>query len=88
MRHDEPNASHFSARYAERKRAAERARDARPAQPRPCNACGVLLAPQLMLIRCDACQAEHKRIAMADGFDAAEEWLRVQPYQRQVRGEP
>ena len=32
------NASHFSARYAERKRAAERASDA-ASGPRPCNKC-------------------------------------------------
>jgi hypothetical protein len=34
------NASHHSARYAERKRAAERARDA-AAGPSPCNRCAV-----------------------------------------------
>lgn len=37
-RRDEHNASHYSARYAERKRAAERARDAN-AGPSPCNRC-------------------------------------------------
>lgn len=43
-RHLEPNASHYSAQYAERKRAAERARDA-AAGPGPCNHCATVRAP-------------------------------------------
>jgi hypothetical protein len=43
-RHREPNASYYSTRYAERKRAAERARDA-AAGPRTCNRCPVVSAP-------------------------------------------
>ena len=43
-RDHEPNASYYSARYAERKRAAERARDAHaPAQS--CNRCENIRAP-------------------------------------------
>jgi hypothetical protein len=41
-RRDERNASHYSARYAERKRAAER--QAKPA-PRPCNRCPSISVP-------------------------------------------
>lgn len=37
-RHHEPNASHYAARYAERKRATERALDA-ASRPSPCNHC-------------------------------------------------
>lgn len=37
-RRDEPNASHYSARYAERKRTRERARDA-ASKPSPCVKC-------------------------------------------------
>lgn len=43
-RHHEPNASYYSARYAERKRAAERAQDA-AAGPRPCNRCRAACTP-------------------------------------------
>lgn len=43
-RHTEPNASHFSARYAARKLAAQRARDA-SAGPSPCNHCRTPRAP-------------------------------------------
>lgn len=43
-RHLEPNASHYSARYAERKRAAQRARDM-AAPPPPCLHCPTTHAP-------------------------------------------
>ena len=85
-RHDEPNASHYSARYAAIKRQQERERDARPRQLEPCRYCGEPAA--LMMIRCEQCAAEFKRIAMAEGFDAAAEWERNGPYARKIRGEP
>lgn len=40
-RQQEPNVSHYSARYAERKRAQERTRDA-AAPPRTCNRCATV----------------------------------------------
>jgi hypothetical protein len=55
-----PNASHYSARYAERKRAAQRARDA-AAGPSPCNRCPT---PQASgSIFCAAHQAEYDALA-------------------------
>jgi hypothetical protein len=52
---DEPNASHFSARYAERKRAAERARDEKGYAPSCCALCDRVAAPMCMLcVRHDA----------------------------------
>lgn len=84
---DQPNASHFSARYAERKRAAERARDAQPKGPCPCRRCGALIPPNEMRNLCALCQPEHYRIAMADGADAAEDWVRSGEYAKKLRGE-
>lgn len=55
-RHGEPNSSYYSARYAERKRAAERSRDA-VAKPGPCNKCQADRVG--MEIFCRAHQAEY-----------------------------
>lgn len=44
MARHEPNASYYSARYAERKLAAQRARDA-AAPPRTCNRCPAVCEP-------------------------------------------
>lgn len=61
-RHHEPNASHYSARYAERKRAAERARDA-ARSPSPCNRCPT---PQMAgSIFCADHAAEHTELVRA-----------------------
>lgn len=75
-RRDEPNASYYSARYAERKRAADRARDAAPRKAEPCMACGVLIPPERMRIRCDVCVERWTQIAITRGIDAADAWQR------------
>lgn len=55
MRHDEPNASFYSARYAERKRAAERARDEKGYAPSCCALCDRVAATSCLLcVRHDA----------------------------------
>jgi hypothetical protein len=46
---DEPNASYYSARYAERKRAAERARDEKGYAPSCCALCARVAAPMCLL---------------------------------------
>lgn len=62
-RHDEPNASHYSARYAEQKRAAARARDAAMG-PQPCNRCAT---PQARgSIFCPAHAKEFAALAASD----------------------
>ena len=60
-RYNEPNASHYSARYAERKRAAERARDMQPRKPEPCKrpGCQMLQAPGSL--HCANCTAEYHK---------------------------
>jgi hypothetical protein len=53
-----PNASHYSARYADRKRAAERARLALPAVEQPCPQCGALVPTKDMNVLC----ATHREV--------------------------
>jgi hypothetical protein len=65
---DEPNASHYSARYWEMKRAQERARDA-AAGPRPCNKCSAIALPSSLF--CSQHAAEYDRL-LASGASVQE----------------
>lgn len=68
---DQPNASHFSARYAAVKRQQERARDARPRTPERCRWRGCKAMAPNNNIQCEPHQEEFLRIARAEGSDAA-----------------
>ena len=68
-RHLEPNASHYSARYAERKRAAQRARDA-AAGPRTCNRCPSVSAKGSIF--CTAHAAEYSALCDRPGVTVDE----------------
>lgn len=70
------NASQWSARYAEHKRAAQRARDAAPRKPEPCAKCGVPVPTRNMDSLCTCCRERYVALGMADGIDVADEWLR------------
>lgn len=85
-RHEEPNASHFSARYAERKMAERRVRLAQPAKDRQCLHCGATVPSIEMKTMCAPCLEEHRRIARASGIDAADEWVRCGTYYRSLIG--
>jgi hypothetical protein len=74
-RHHEPNGSYYSARYAERKRAAQRARDALPRRDEPCRACGNPVPSLEMDTLCKTCRDEFCRIATGQSLDAAEMWV-------------
>ncbi len=67
-RRHEPNASHYSARYWERKRAAERARDAAMG-PQPCLRCPEPQAPGSLF--CPAHAEQHRALLESRDFDAA-----------------
>ena len=86
-RHLEPNASHYSARYAERKRAAQRARDSRPRQDPPCHRCGRIIPAKAMRNICHSCSEERALIVSQQGHEAAEQWERDGAYAKAVRGE-
>jgi hypothetical protein len=68
---DQPNASHFSARYAAVKRQQERERDARPRTPERCRWRGCNTLSPNNSILCVPHQDESQRIARAEGMDAA-----------------
>lgn len=59
-RRDEPNASYFSARYAERKRAAERQA---PYRPSPCLRCSTTQAKGSLF--CPEHKAEYEKLTAA-----------------------
>lgn len=70
----EPNASHYSARYAERKRAGERERDARGPRPVKCSrsACSAIITRDHL---CSECRAEYERLREAGDFASADSWV-------------
>lgn len=74
-RHDEPNASYYSSRYAERKRAAERERDARG--PRPSVKCSRPSCENLHAfdIYCADCREEFERLRDEGAYSAADAWV-------------
>ena len=84
---DEPNASQVSARYAERKRAAQRAHDARPRQDPPCHVCGRIIPATAMRNICMSCTEERALIISQQGHEAAEQWERSGAYAKALRGE-
>ena len=71
MRYDEPNGSYYSARYAERKRAQERAQDA-AAGPRPCNRCPTTCAPGSIF--CPEHTAEYAELCKTGDIDVCREF--------------
>lgn len=72
-RRDEPNASQCGARYAERKRAAERERDAR-ALPSSCNRCATARMPGSIF--CSTHAAEYERLRETADMGACLEFTR------------
>jgi hypothetical protein len=70
-RHDEPNASQVSARYAAHKQAARRARDA-AAGPSPCNRCASVRAPGSIFCAGHVAEYEALRRTGASADDCAE----------------
>ena len=73
-RHHEPNASHYSARYAERRRAAERARDAQGPRQRKCSrsTCAQVVTRDHL---CAECRGEYERLRASGDFAAADTWV-------------
>lgn len=71
---EQPNASHFSARYAERKMAERRAKLDVPVRPVPCSrpGCGALVTHDYI---CGACRAEHERLRDLGEYDAADSFM-------------
>jgi hypothetical protein len=71
---DQPNASHFSARYAEQKRAAERALVARGPRPVKCSrsSCTTVITRDHL---CPACRAESDRLRDAGDYAGADAFV-------------
>jgi hypothetical protein len=67
------NASHYSARYAERKRAAQRAADLNP-PPRPCNRCPSVSAPGSIF--CAGHAAEYAELVRGGDVEACARFCR------------
>lgn len=71
---ERPNASHFSARYAERKMAARRARLEQPVQAMKCDrvGCDTMITRDFL---CPPCRAEVERLRDLKQYEAADAFV-------------